>query len=246
MFWKRLPRWGKLLLVFLLLMLPIGGYLGLQFLSQTRSNSSPTIRRWFRDTSVRPALMTTRQACPGAPFVLPSDGFIGLLWRDPAGPYSVLRRHTGIDIFGDGQPGSVPIYAVYDGYLTRLDEWLSTVIIRHDDPLVPNRQIWSYYTHMAAADGSQSFVVEQFPPGTREQFVQQGTLLGYQGEYAGDVSYRVGLHVHLSLVLSEANGSFKNEAILDNTLDPSPYFGMPLSIDSLPYRPIQCDPSMYR
>jgi len=246
MFWKRLPRWGKLLLVFMLLSLPIVGYVGLQLLSQTRSNSSPTIRRWFDDAASRTALMTTRQACPGAPFVLPSDGFIGLLWRDPAGPYSVLRRHTGIDIFGDGESGEVPVYAVYDGYLTRLDEWLSTVIIRHDDPLVPDRQIWSYYTHMAAADGSQSFVDEQFPPGTREKFVQQGTLLGYQGEYAGDVSYRVGLHVHFSLVLSEADGSFKNEAILDNTLDPSPYFGMPLSIDSLPYRPIQCDPSLYR
>jgi hypothetical protein len=221
-------------------MTAVFGYAGLQIYSQQQTNSSTVIRQWFSEPSSRPSLITRREQCPDAPFMLPSEGFIGLLWADPAGPYNVFNRHTGIDIFGDGQPGEVPVYAVYDGYLTRLDAWISSVIIRHDDPLVPGRQIWSYYTHLASEDGSISYIDEAFPPGTSERFVEQGTLLGYQGTYAGSAAFPVGLHVHLSLVTGESDGSFKNEADLDNTLDPSPYFGMQLNIADKPNRPIQC------
>ena len=244
-FWKRLPKKGKLIAVFVvgvagLLIVAVVGYVGLRLYSQASSNSPAAIGDWFRDRSERPALMTYRDQCPDAPFILPSDGFIGLLWGDPAGPYNVFRRHTGIDIFGDGGVGEVPVYAVYDGYLTRLDSWISTVIIRHDDPLVPDRHIWSYYTHLASEDGTESFVDSAFPPGTQEKFVEQGTLLGYQGNYAGSAAFPVGIHVHLSLVTSEDSGAFKNEAVLSNTLDPTPYFGMTLNIETLPERPIQC------
>ena len=100
--------------------------------------------------------------------------------------------------------------------------------------------VWTYYTHMASAEGSESFISAEFPPGTFAKPVEQGTLLGYQGDWAGDVAYRVGLHVHFSIVTSEDDGSFKNEAVLDNTLDPSPYLGMDVKIDNLPARPIQC------
>lgn len=246
--WRKLPARLRLLTA-----LGCGGlslillaFIGLTIYSQTRSNSPNIIRRWFTDRDVRPALITERQPCPGAPFILPSDGFIGLLWRDPAGPYNIFNRHTGIDIFGDGASGEVPIFAVYDGYLTRLDNWVSTVIIRHADPLVPGRTIWSYYTHMASEDGHISYVADQFPPGIQEFFVPQGTLLGYQGEYAGSAAFRVGLHVHMSLVLSDEDGSFLNEAVLSNTIDPSPYFGMQLNIDELPIRPIGCNPDIFR
>lgn len=218
---------------------------GLQVYSQTQSNSTPPIRRWFNSPDERETLFTAREACPNAPFILPSAGFIGLLWGDPAGPYNIFNRHTGIDVFGDGEPGEVPVFAVYDGYLTRLEGWLSTVIIRHDDPLVEGRTLWSYYTHMASRDGETSFVDEAFPPGASELFVEQGTLLGFQGEYSGNSAFPIGLHVHMSLVLSEENGSFKNEAQLSNTVDPTPYFGMQLNIDELPIRPIQCDERVY-
>ncbi len=205
---------------------------------QSRTNSTPYIRQWFNDRETRPRLMTT-QTCDDVPFILPSTGFIGLLWGDPAGPYNVLRRHTGIDIFGDGPPGTVPIYAAYDGYLTRLEDWLSTVIIRHDDPLQPGRTIWTYYTHMANRTGTESFIVPDFPAGTREVFIPQGALLGYQGDYGGS-GVPVGLHLHFSIVLSEPDGSFKNEAVLRNTLDPSPYLGLNVNIADLPERPITC------
>jgi len=162
------------------------------------------------------------------------------LWDDPAGPYTLLNPHTGIDVFGDGEPGTVPVYAVYDGLLSRRSDWLSSVIIKHDDPLQPGRTIWSYYTHMASRDGSRSFIVSAFPPDTTDTLVKRGDLLGYQGEYAGVGRPPIGMHVHMSIVTSEVDGMFKNEAVIGNTLDPSPYFGMQLNIADLPARPIRC------
>lgn len=238
---RRLPRWGYALLLLIgVVILVVGVYVALR-LFDGGSNSNDVIARWFTDPASRPSLTTTmnRTACPDAPFILPSDGFIGLLWADPAAPYTLWNPHSGMDIFGDGAPGTVPVYAAYDGNLTRLSDWLSTVIIRHDDPLQPGRTIWTYYTHMAARDGSRSFVAADFPAGTLDKPITQGTLLGYQGEYAG-AGAPIGLQVHFSIVQSDDAGSFRNEAKIANTLDPSPYFGMTLNIDGLPARPIRC------
>lgn len=240
--WGRLAWWKKGLLALAGAAVTLGGgTVALLVYSDGQSNSNKVIHEWFRDPASRARLSTIRRApCPGAPFLLPSDGLIGLLWRDSAAPYNLLRRHSGIDIFGDGRPGEVPVYAAYDGYLTRLPDWKSTVIIRHDDPLQPGRTIWTYYTHMASRDGETSYVADAFPAGTGQVWVTQGTLLGYQGEYSGNSLAPVGLHVHFSIVQSEPDGSFKNEARSGNTLDPSPYLGMPVNIRDKPSRPIGC------
>lgn len=240
---KRLKWWQKGLLSFIgLASLGCGGYAALFIYSQFQSNSVPYIRRWFNEPQARASLTTRqREPCPDAPFLLPSTGLIGLLWNDPAGPYNILNRHSGIDIFGDGALGTVPVYAAYEGYLTRLDDWVSSVIIQHDDPLQAGRTIWTYYTHMASADG-QSYIVSDFPAGTTGVWVEQGTLLGYQGNYNGNSLRPVGMHLHFSIVKSDPDGSFKNEQHADNTLDPSPYLGMPLDIEQMPIRPIRCNP----
>lgn len=239
---KRLAWWQRALVGLVGLAGLLGaGYAALQIYSQSQTNSSGYIRRWFAAPDQRENLLNRRaDGCPSAPFMLPSDGLIGLLWRDPAGPYNVLRRHTGLDIFGDGQPGQVPVYAAYDGALTRLPDWRSSVIIRHEDPLQPGRTIWTYYTHMASKDGETSYIAPEFPPGTSGVWVTQGTRIGYQGNYSGSSVIPVGLHVHFSIVTSEPDGSFKNEARLANTLDPSPYFGMRLRAEQRPERPIAC------
>lgn len=215
-------------------------YAGFTLYSWTRSNSTPVIARWFTSPEARPPLVTARtEPCPGAPFLLPSAGLIGLLYADPAGPYNVVNRHTGVDIFADGQPGEVPVVAAYDGYLTRLPNWRSSVIIRHNDPLQPGRTIWTYYTHMADVTGARSFVHPAYPPGTLEIPVEQGQVIGYQGDFGGN--RRVGLHLHFSIVHSAADGSFLNETVLRNTLDPSPYLGMTVRASATPPRPIGCD-----
>jgi hypothetical protein len=178
--------------------------------------------------------------CPDAPFLLPSRGFVGFLYGDGSSPYSPLTPHPGLDVFGDGDPGMVPIYAAYDGFLTRLDSWKGSVIIRiPHDPLNPSRQIWTYYAHMANLAGDTSFISADYPPGTSEKPIKQGALIGYQGVYAGNEP-PIAMHVHFSVVLSNDDGSFRNETHLWNTLDPSPYFGMTLDARRSPTIPVVC------
>jgi len=238
-------QFNRRVVIALILILLITFAVGAWWLLRSRGNS-PTraaLTAWFNNPTSRPSLITHRTIpCPGAPFQLPSDGFIGLLYADSAGLYTPLNPHPGIDIFGDGEPGEVPVYAAYDGYLTRLPDWHSAVIIRiPKDPLNPSRQIWTYYTHMANQSGDKSYISPDFPPGTSEKFVRQGELLGYQGIYNGGGEARtIGLHVHFSVVLSDENGSFRNEARFSNTLDPSPYFGMVVNATSSPSIPVRC------
>jgi peptidoglycan LD-endopeptidase LytH len=164
--------------------------------------------------------------CTGAPFLLPSSGYVGYLWDDT---FKVGSRHQGIDIFGGTDPGQTPVFAAYSGYLTRMSDWKSSVIIRLPaDPLQPGRQIWTYYTHMADPQG-RSFIAAAFPPGTSEVYIKEGTLLGYQGNYSGDPNSPVGVHLHFSLVLDDGQGHFTNELQIANTLDPSPYLNLPLN-----------------
>jgi peptidoglycan LD-endopeptidase LytH len=208
--------------------------------------NSPTrsaLDAWFNDPAARPALVTNLTApCPGASFRLSSSGLIGLLYGDSSGLYTPINPHSGIDIFGDGDPGTVPVYAAYDGYLTRLPDWKSAVIIRvPKDPLNPSRQIWLYYAHMASQSGEQSYINPKFPPGTSEVSVQQGQFLGFQGLYNGGAGARpIGMHLHFSVVLSSEDGSFRNESRFTNTLDPSPYLGMTLNAANHPTIPARC------
>lgn len=176
--------------------------------------------------------------CPGAPFIIPTSGWIGVLYGDSI--FGTLN-HSGLDIFGLAGNGVTSVYAAYDGYLTRLPEWTSAVIIRHpQDPLVPGRQIWTYYAHLADTSGND-FIIEQIPRGTYELEVKQGTLLGYQGDYNGQSLRAIDTHLHFSLVLDDGNGNFLNETDIANTIDPSPYLGMRLN-NHCGDRPPTCRP----
>ena len=171
-------------------------------------------------------VVVARDRCPGAPFILPADGAIGLFYNDPNGPYSAAAPHQGIDIFSNAERGVTPVYAAYDGYVTREPEWRSTIIQRvPDDPVQPGRQIWLYYTHMADEQGND-FIEDAFPPGTREVWVAQGTLLGYTGDYNGGALRDVWVHLHFSIVQDDGRGHYTNELEFHNTLDPSPYLGL--------------------
>lgn len=187
---------------------------------------------WFRDPSSRPELMMTAgTSCGDAPFIFPTDGLVGFIWDDSFRPG---HRHSGLDIFAGTDVGVAPVVAAYPGYLTREADWKSTVIIRvPEDPLQPGRQIWVYYTHMADPQGN-SFVSDQFPLGTSEVYVEAGTFLGYQGNYSGDPGNPVGVHLHISIVKDDGFGRFKNELEIENTYDPTPYFGMPLNANLNP------------
>jgi hypothetical protein len=80
-----------------------------------------------------------------------------------------------------------------------------------------------------ADEQGNSFISPEFPPGTWEVYVEAGTLLGYQGNYSGDPNNPVGVHLHFSIVQDDGRGKFRNELEIKNTLDPSPYLGLPLN-----------------
>lgn len=235
-FWLKAPPYRKLKLFLSTLGLALGVYLAYQAVGYVRLLSDPrsqTFLQWAQgDDAARAELITVqREACPGAPFILPADGFIGLLYADPRGPYSPANPHQGIDIFSDTEPGQTAVYAAYDGYITREDSWRSSLILRvPDDPLQPGRTLWLYYTHMADREGND-FIEEAFAPGTRELFVEQGTLLGYTGDYNGNSPRTIWTHLHFSIVLDDGLGNYLNELEFSNTLDPSPYLGMALNYD---------------
>jgi hypothetical protein len=207
----------------------------------TTGRSSRVIE-WIRHPEDHPDWSVQRGTlcAPDAPFVMPTDGLVGYLWDDS---FKVGHRHTGLDIFGGTDVGLTPVVAAYPGYLTRDPAWKSAVILRvPSDPLEPSRQIWLYYTHMADPNGN-SFISSDFPAGTSEKYIEAGTFLGYQGNYTGDAANPSGVHLHFSIVLSDDEGKFKNELKIQNTLDPSPYFGIPLNGKTAPDGVVLCGES---
>lgn len=216
---------GWLALVFLFLVL-LGAFL-LFMRVDGGGLRTERVWSWLNNPGSHPEwVVQAGQRCGDAPFLLPTDGFIGYLWDDS---FRVGHRHQGLDIFGGTENNVTPVVAAYSGYLTRLPDWKSSLIIRiPSDPLNPGRQVWIYYTHMADPQGN-SFVADQFPPGTEEVYVEAGTLLGYQGNFSGDPNNPVGVHLHFSIVRDDGFGSFLNELEIENTLDPTPYLGLPLN-----------------
>ena len=200
-------------------------------MSHSGSPRDTQVVEWINHPGAHPDWMVTaRQQCQNAPFIVPTSGFIGYLWDDTFQPF---HRHQGIDIFAPGGVNETPIYAAYAGYLTRLDSWKASLIIRVPrDPLQPDRQIWVYYTHMADPQGS-AFISANFPPGTSEKPVEAGTLLGYQGDYSGNPADPVGVHLHFSIVKDNGQGKYLNELEINNTLDPSPYLGFNLNAGTI-------------
>ena len=224
------PLWFLLLLA-LTVAIFIAGYLMVDryFSQEGRSRKVMQFIRNPGDYSewIMPAL----SRCGDAPFFMPTTGMIGFIWGDSFRPG---HRHQGIDIFAGTGVGQTPVYAAYDGFLTRNLDWKASVILRvPSDPLRPGEQIWLYYTHMADPEGV-SLVDMAFPPGTSEVFVRAGTPLGTQGNYSGTPGNPTGIHLHFSIVKDDGAGEYLNELEIGNTLDPSPYFGLPLNAENNP------------
>ena len=215
----------------------VGGY---WWLSAHRDTSprSPNVDEFIRNPQAHPDWAIKAGArCGLAPFAFPTSGFIGYLWGDT---FEAGHPHQGIDIFGRDATGVVPVYAAAAGYLTRLPDWKSSLIVRiPSDPLQPGRQIWTYYTHLADPDG-HSQISAAFPPGSSEVAIVAGTLLGYQGNYSGTPGSPVGVHLHFSIVQDDGHGKFRNELDIQNTLDPSPYLGLNVNASTAGLLPPLC------
>lgn len=155
-------------------------------------------------------------ACPGADWQLPSDGSRGVKWN--AG---------GLDFFGQGQEGKIPVYAVADGWLTRQTDWVDQVVIQHADPLNPGGKIWSSYSGLGAANGTETFIAPDFPPGTENLPVKAGQLLGYQGTWSGKPLWASWVHLHFA-VLSAEGATVPEPLDQARVQDPQPYLKLAL------------------
>ena len=211
------------------------------YLYRPNSARLRAFRAWMNNPDSYPDWkLSAGTQCGSAPFRFPTDGFVGFLWGDS---FRIGHHHQGIDIFAGTDIGVTRVVSAYPGYLTRLPDWKSSVIVRvPEDPLHPGRQIWLYYTHMADEQGN-SFISSEFPPGSSEVPINAGTFLGYQGDYSGDPNNPVGIHLHFSIVKDDGNGNFQNELEIGNTLDPSPYLGLPLNAYENRNRVPACEPS---
>jgi hypothetical protein len=229
-------RW---VLALLLVTILVAAYFAYPWL-RTRVGRMRRLNEWMQDPAKHlDWMIQAGERCGDAPFILPTNGYVGFLWGDS---FRLGHQHQGIDIFGGEAPGKMPVLMAYAGYLTRLPDWKSSVIIRiPSDPLEPGRKIWVYYTHMADKNGS-SYISPEFPPGTSEVFVDAGTFLGYQGNFSGDPNNPVGVHLHFSIVMDDGKGSFRNELAIDNTLDPSPYLGLSLNASQNQGGVVTCTP----
>ena len=125
-----------ILVPLLIVLLTSGGY----FLYRTFRGTSVRSRKiitWIRNPFSNPewSLESLTRCKPTSPFIFPTNGYVGFLWDDSFRPG---HRHQGIDIFSSEKSGDSPVYAADGGYLTRLADWKSSLIIRiPNDPLPP-------------------------------------------------------------------------------------------------------------
>lgn len=172
------------------------------------------------------------EACPGAPWRLPSSGVLGVQWKE-----------GGLNFYGRGNPGTVPVFAVADGLLTRSADWTGAVAIQHDDTLQPGEKVWSYYASMAGANGLDSYIVEDFPPGVTGIPVKAGQLLGYQGWQSGQAMQTAWMHVRFAVVQGTGDGGFPEMLTPENVLDPSLCLGLAIKPEAKEpnSQPLNCE-----
>ena len=180
-------------------------------------------------TSFEPAVTTRIEACPAAKWRLPSDASLGLEWSEKT-----------LDFFGHGKEDSIAVYAVADGLLTRKPDWVDAVAILHEDPSDPTNKVWAIYSGMAAANGTDSYIVADFPPGVTDIPVKSGQLLGYQGTWSGTPQWPSWMHTFLVVFDTVRNDALPAAIPPGGQLDPAPFMGLSVDRDNQNLQPIKC------
>jgi len=95
---------------------------------------------------------------------------------------------------------------------------------------------------MAAANGTDSYIVQDFPLGAAGIPVKAGQLLGYQGTWSGKPLWPGWMHVHFAVLRAGNRDDFPSEFTLEATLDPAPYLNMELKpeTDTTNSQPLKC------
>ena len=177
-----------------------------------------------------PPALSTIDSCQAAVWRLPSEGTLG-----------VQLEGLTLEFFGYGNKNSIPVYAVADGLLTRQPGWLDAVAVLHEDPLNPGTQVWTYYTGMADANGTVSFVAEDFPPGIANIPVKSGQVLGYQGSWGGLPLRPKWVHASFAVVDALGQNTFPEDMTAQHALDPVAYLGLNIEAGNTHLQPLTCE-----
>jgi hypothetical protein len=81
---------------------------------------------------------------------------------------------------------------------------------------------------MISASGNESYILDDFPPGSIEMPVMAGQVLGYQGVWSGRIYWPKPIHLRFAVVNDVANSASIDE-VLKNAVDPTPYLGIALN-----------------
>jgi hypothetical protein len=85
---------------------------------------------------------------------------------------------------------------------------------------------------MADKQGND-YIIDNFEAGSKDIFVERGTLLGYTGDFNGDAIRDIWVHLHFSIIRDDGAGRYTNELDFQNSIDPSAYLGLGLSYTCL-------------
>lgn len=163
-----------------------------------------------------------------SPFIVPSDGIAGhrnFVYVPP--------MHGGIDIWTNKQGTGVdgksskgyPVYAACGGKVTRVYKPNQEIEIVCDpiDPeyadTVPSLKVKTLYAHMGDAVNKEQY--HQLKVGQR---VEQGELIGYQGNVSSITPVNRVTHLHFGVYDLTKGG-------VPPTLNPETYIGVPCTIE---------------
>jgi murein DD-endopeptidase MepM/ murein hydrolase activator NlpD len=166
--------------------------------------------------------------CPGAPFIVPSGNYVSANYHYCRGEVQCNPAnggHSGIDLklYVNGQPntvpGVVPVYAAYAGTVImgplggpgNVPQGLD---IRHTN-VGGQAVVYTYYAHMANASRTETYIVVQ-----DGQWVEQGQVIGYQGNYGAS-----SVHLHFSVNYPGLHEWYNNQ-------DPSSFLGFNVNGDN--------------
>jgi hypothetical protein len=160
---------------------------------------------------------TETTSCTGASWQPPSSASLG-----------VQIQKYGLALFGRGNGGEIPVFATADGLLTRLPDRLDAVAIQQEDPLHPGKKIWTLYEGMASANGSISYIAQEFPSGSSDVPVKAGQLIGYQGTWSGRPQWPTWTHVRFTVLSFNEQALYPENITSAVVLDPASYLGLEL------------------
>jgi len=176
----------------------------------------------------RKPVTTEVTSCEAASWKLPSSASLGIQLRD-----------RGIDFFGQGNEGKIPVYAVADGLLTRLLDRADAVALQYEDPQRPGKKIWALYDGMASADGRNSYISEEFLTAVSVP-VKAGHLIGYQGTWSETPNWPMWVHVRFTVV--DVGDQLPGTVTSMTYLDPAAYLGLELDVSNQNIQTLRCSP----